>query len=713
MDGDGDLDVLGSQEFIHRIAWYAQNQVPVFTSPVDDEIAENTAFVQLLTAEDGDFAPSLTFSIAGSTADNNLFEITNGNELRFKVAPDFENPTDIGGVAGDNVYEVTVQVDDGNAGVASQTVLVTVTDVELDKLVGTDGDDDISLTFTDSEIQIVVNGDSSTYAYESDLSSGIIEIDGLGGNDTIQVNLGDVDDSVVNRLGLTKIINSQLETNIFNIETVELFAGGGIDDILFLDSPGDDTFRRDATFAEMTGDGFTFSGSDFESVGAFANQGGEDLAIINATNSDDIFLSKNGIGTLLGTGFTFNATDFENMEAYGIAGGTNRAILQGSAGADQFFRSPEGATLVVDGKQALAQDFAIVTAMGNGGDDSANLHDSVGDDFFFTQPGNAYLLVDDAPYANAIGFPRISLRSLLGNDEVFMTAPGDNNVFSADVDSANLISGEQYVLSSGFNTATARVLPGTTNQATLRDSAADDKFVMTPNFASTTVGDSIAKAVNFSDAKSVSTQGSDNLFLNDSSGDDELYITEDLAVLTTSSAKLTGTGFRSVYATAMGGIDNVNMVGTALDETYVARPGFGLLSRTGLTLLAEGFDNYSASSGGGTDFARLIGSAGAETLFMNSTSTTLKNDSMRLFASGFRSIEANGNGGDDLAYVTDTADDDFLNGDGASVWMFNDDYFKRITDFDKVFARAVSGGINRNQLSTSLSFDLETIGDWI
>ncbi len=458
-DEDGDLDVLGTSMTDHRVGWYAQNQVPKFSSPLAADIEENTTLVHLLTAEDSDYAPSLTFSIDGSTADNSLFETTNGNELRFKLSPDFENPTDVGGVAGDNIYEVTVRVDDGNSGVASKTMFVSVTDVEKVQQVGTDGDDDISLTFTESEIQILINGATSTFAYESDLSSGIVEIDGLGGNDTIQVNLSDVDDSVVTRFGLTRIQNAQLETNTFNIETVELFAGEGIDDILFLDSPGDDTFRQDATFAEMTGDGFAFSGNDFESVGAFANQGGEDLAIINATNNDDIFLSKNGIGTLLGIGFTFNATDFEIMEAYGIAGGTNRAILQGSNGVDQFFRSPDGSTLVVDGNQVLARDFAIATALGNGGLDTANLHDSAGDDFFFTQPGSANLSTGGAPYANAIGFPRISVRSLLGNDEVFMTAPGDN-IFSADNDSANLINGDQYVLSTGFNTATARVLPG-------------------------------------------------------------------------------------------------------------------------------------------------------------------------------------------------------------------------------------------------------------
>ena len=35
-----------------------------------------------------------------------------GDELRFKTAPDFESPTDLGGAAGDNVYEVSVLAGD-------------------------------------------------------------------------------------------------------------------------------------------------------------------------------------------------------------------------------------------------------------------------------------------------------------------------------------------------------------------------------------------------------------------------------------------------------------------------------------------------------------------------------------------------------------------------------------------------------------------------
>ena len=48
-------------------------------------------------------------------------------DLSFKVGPDFENPTDAGK---DNVYEVEIRVEDGQGGLAVQSIRVKVTDAE-------------------------------------------------------------------------------------------------------------------------------------------------------------------------------------------------------------------------------------------------------------------------------------------------------------------------------------------------------------------------------------------------------------------------------------------------------------------------------------------------------------------------------------------------------------------------------------------------------
>jgi hypothetical protein len=124
----------------HRVAGAAvdigafelQNQPPQFTSLSSANLPENTQLVLPLTATDPDVpAQTITFAIAGTGADNDKFEIVGGNQLRFITPPDFENPLDLGGTTvGDNIYEVSVQADDGNGGTTLQTLSVLVTNVD-------------------------------------------------------------------------------------------------------------------------------------------------------------------------------------------------------------------------------------------------------------------------------------------------------------------------------------------------------------------------------------------------------------------------------------------------------------------------------------------------------------------------------------------------------------------------------------------------------
>ena len=90
---------------------------------------ENTTFVTTVTAvdqfPDNDGTETLTYSIAGG-ADAALFEIDQiTGELSFIAAPDFEAP-----VGGDNTYEVVIQVNDGVDLMDTQTIQVTVNDVD-------------------------------------------------------------------------------------------------------------------------------------------------------------------------------------------------------------------------------------------------------------------------------------------------------------------------------------------------------------------------------------------------------------------------------------------------------------------------------------------------------------------------------------------------------------------------------------------------------
>ncbi|WP_441229190.1 T1SS-143 repeat domain-containing protein [Tardiphaga sp. 215_C5_N2_1] len=108
------------------------NDVPVIAggSERSVSVAENTTGVTTVTSTDPDGGTPTYSILQTSGTDWAKFTINPvTGALSFNAAPDYENPTDVGGTNGNNTYEVDVRVSDGNGGTAVQTINVTVTNV--------------------------------------------------------------------------------------------------------------------------------------------------------------------------------------------------------------------------------------------------------------------------------------------------------------------------------------------------------------------------------------------------------------------------------------------------------------------------------------------------------------------------------------------------------------------------------------------------------
>ena len=106
------------------------NSDPVFTSGSSFFVNENLLSVGVVVASDSDGQDGVSgYSVSGGV-DRSLFSVTNGGVLTFVSAPDFEIPVDVGG---NNVYDIVVTATSGTSGrvrTATQSVTVTVTDVD-------------------------------------------------------------------------------------------------------------------------------------------------------------------------------------------------------------------------------------------------------------------------------------------------------------------------------------------------------------------------------------------------------------------------------------------------------------------------------------------------------------------------------------------------------------------------------------------------------
>ncbi|MBS0246862.1 MAG: VCBS repeat-containing protein [Proteobacteria bacterium] len=135
------------------------------------QAAENTTTVAKLTATDPEH-DTLAYSILQTVGtDFAQFQINAATgALSFVNAPNFENPTDVGGTAGDNIYTVNVQVSDGNGGAATQTVTVEVTDVN---------EAPTAVALTNTTTSILENTNTQTHIKVADIA---VTDDALGTN---------------------------------------------------------------------------------------------------------------------------------------------------------------------------------------------------------------------------------------------------------------------------------------------------------------------------------------------------------------------------------------------------------------------------------------------------------------------------------------------------------------------------------------------------
>lgn len=161
------------------------NTPPTFTSPPLVFVPENSTAVQTIAATDVDVPPQpISFRITGAGADDDKFQITDGNQLAFIEAPDFEALADSDG---DNVYQVELEADDNNGLTTTQTVFVAIVNENEPPIVAAPISDvsveenppntliDLSTTFIDIDA-----GDSLTFAVSDNSNPTLVSASILG-----------------------------------------------------------------------------------------------------------------------------------------------------------------------------------------------------------------------------------------------------------------------------------------------------------------------------------------------------------------------------------------------------------------------------------------------------------------------------------------------------------------------------------------------------
>ena len=265
------------------------NEAPTFSSDAALTIVEGGVAVSTVAASDPD-GDSLTYAITGGVDASKFTLDASSGALSFKVAPDFETPTDTGA---DNVYDLNVTASDGSETTA-KALTVTVTD--LVEIITSDFGDDVTTTGAGDDIVIDMGGTNTVRAGAGNDRIGVLSGKNtlLGGAGVDLIIGGSNDDDLSGGTG-NDVLSGDIGTFIFGADRIAggtgddlMMGGGGADVFVFATNDGTDTIGTldidyDAPAnTTVTGPDFV-SGVDRIDVSAF---GFEDGAAALAAVSD-------------------------------------------------------------------------------------------------------------------------------------------------------------------------------------------------------------------------------------------------------------------------------------------------------------------------------------------------------------------------------------------------------------------------------------------
>ena len=357
-------------------------------------------------------ASRLSYTIVGG-ADAAKFTInaTTG-ALAFVTAPDFETPTDSGA---NNVYDVTVQVSDGNGGIDTQAIAVTVQNVTGATINGTN----LAETLTGTGEEDIINGlggdDTLNGAVGADTMVG-----GLGNDTYVVDNAGDVVTENANE-GTDTVQASVTYTLAANVENLTLTGIGNINgtgnplgNVLTGNSganvltglDGNDTLDGGAGADTLDGGAGTDTASYAASssgvtvsLAAGTSSGGDAqgdtlISIENLTGSGlNDTLEGNGANNVLNGGAGTDTVSYEHAAAaVAVSLATTAAQNTGGAGTDTLsgFENLMGSAF----NDALTGSTAANVLMGLAGNDTLN--GGTGADTLIGGAGNDTYVVDNA-----------------------------------------------------------------------------------------------------------------------------------------------------------------------------------------------------------------------------------------------------------------------------------------------------------------------------
>jgi subtilisin family serine protease len=514
-----------------------------------------------------------------------------------------------------------------------------------------------------SEYYLRVNGTNEAVDFRltnlvSSLGSGV-DVGGTASNDTFTFAAGVATDAGSRHV--VTVNEVKYEFDAAYTSQINFDGSAGSDTIAMTGTAGDETATLRVGSAVLAGDTYSAVATDVESVDLFAG-GGWNRAFLYDSSSDDTLIATPTTVDFNSNSIDYHTEGFDRVVVYG-SGGFDRAFLYDSEGDDRFYGMAGESYLRGDGYYNYVSSFEQVVAIASNGDDRAHLYDTLGDDQITARPDSVQFF-GDGLYNEAQGFDRVYAYASAGFDRAFLYDSQGDDSFYGDVNHSWLEGDSFFYDARGFDRVLAKATSGGYDRAFLYDSHGDDRFYASPRYGLLKGAGFYNYAESFDRVLAHASHGDDRAHLFDSAGDDRFYGRQQASYLKGDGFYNLAKTFDHVYAYASQGDDRAHLFDSGGDDLFLSSPEISLFQGDGFLNWAQGFGQVYAYATLGTDRSYLSGSASNNLLRIHGNTIQYSSSAFLASASGFDEVVAQASDASDVAHVEDLAAGDRLFGSG-------------------------------------------------
>lgn len=429
---------------------------------------------------------------------------------------------------------------------------------------------------------------------------------------------------------------------------------------------------------------------------------------VTVSAGDTVYLRATTSGSLTNSDVDFRVTNLVSLQGSSLT-------VHGTSGVDQFrfiANSVYGVTINGVDYEFDGSTISKVRFDGQAGSDSAILYGTQESDSAALRVGSADL--SGSGYSASVTHTEtIELVGRGGVDLVSITDSAGNDRFTASPDYAAMTGDGFSLIARQFEVVHAYARNGGTDEASLNDSSGDDLFVGTPEFGKM-IGDGyMVRAKLFEYVHGYARNGgTDRARLTGSSAAELVISTPSYTRLVASDSVVRAKLFSTVEVNGGGGRDRAYLQDSSGDDTLTTSPNSASLTGPGYSNSLRGFTQVIATaSSGGVDTAIFYDSAGADAFFADSVESRMSGSGYENRARHFERTIARASNGYDQATLFDTALDDHFAAVGDLAKMQNSALVTWAYDFDRVRAVSDSGGHDTAELD-AVDYILQVSGAW-